>query len=195
MAPVRDASAVPTYDDFAAAFHRHRTRNPNARIHLGVCERLGELPDPSLAEARSRVAEARSLLAGLDMLPRSSLDFDEDLDLDLARLTLEAEIHDETYTWNGRDRLQQTPSAGDEIGDGIFQLFVNDPRPAEERLADIAARLEAVPGYLDALADAHGKPNGHADSWYYAQCHCFPDGTTHVSSAYADSDGWVRGSS
>jgi uncharacterized protein (DUF885 family) len=45
------------------------------------------------------------------------------------------------------------PSAGDDIGEGIFQLFVNDPRPAADRLADITARLEKVPAYLAALRD------------------------------------------
>jgi len=142
---------VQSYDGFAAAFHRHRTRNPNARIQLGVSDRLGELPDPSLAESRACAGEARSLLARLEEIPRDALSFDEDLDLDLARLNLEAEIHRDSYTWNDRTRLQQTPSAGDEVGDGIFQLLINDPRPAEERLADILARLEGLPSYLDAL--------------------------------------------
>ncbi|MBW2417913.1 MAG: DUF885 domain-containing protein [Deltaproteobacteria bacterium] len=146
------------YDAFAKAFHRHRTRDPNARIRLGVSERLGELPDPSLAEARSCVDEARSLLTQLDALPRDTLDFDDNLDIDLARLTLEAEIHRQSYTWNGRTRLQQTPSAGDEIGEGIFQLLINDPRPAEERLADILQRLEGLPDYLDALVERLDTP-------------------------------------
>lgn len=138
-------------DEFSQSYHDHFTRNPNACAELGVPRRLDELPDPSLADAEDRVREARELLARLDTVDRGALDFDDALDADLARLALEAEVHRETYTFNGRTQLQQLPSAGQDVGDGIFYLFINDPRPVEERLANVTARLEAVPDYVEAL--------------------------------------------
>ncbi|MFT5685797.1 MAG: hypothetical protein ACI8RZ_006751, partial [Myxococcota bacterium] len=142
---------MTTYVNFCSAFHAHFTVDANARIVMGIDERLGELPDPSLAGLDATVASARRLLASIAEIDTAGLSFDDDLDLDLARLALEREIHDATYTFNGRRAICQKPTAGDDIGDGIFLMFANDPRPAAARLADITDRLEAVPGYLSAL--------------------------------------------
>src|SRR5690606_6066385 len=62
-----------------------------------------------------------------------------------------AEAARDRLSWGGHGRLQRTPTAGDEIGDGLFTLFINDPRPAEERLTDITQRVEAIPDYLQSL--------------------------------------------
>ena len=140
-----------TYAAFCDAFHAHFTNDPNARVVLGVDERLGELPDPSRQATLASVASARGLLASLADIDTAALGFDETLDLDLARLALEREIHDSTYTFNGRSRESQLPTAGDDIGDGIFLMFANDPRPAHDRLSDITARLEGVETYIEAL--------------------------------------------
>ena len=40
-----------TFSDFVDAFHQHRTRNPNARVQLGLSDGLGQLPDPTLGPA------------------------------------------------------------------------------------------------------------------------------------------------
>jgi uncharacterized protein (DUF885 family) len=140
-----------TVSAFIDAFHAHRSENPNARVQLGVDERLGELPDPSLEHAAQRGRNARRLIEQLGTLDRSALGFDERLDLELAQLMLEAEVFDLSFEFNERTTLPQQPRAGDEIGDGIFMLSVADPRPAAERLADIAARIEQIPAYLEAL--------------------------------------------
>lgn len=139
------------FDEFAADFHDHATRDPNACVMKGVDRRLDELPDPSQAEAEARVAGARELLRRLDAFTEAELaDFDTRLDADLARLALEHEIHGHTFTFNGRTQRQQMPKAGDDVGDGIFLLFINDPRPPADRLADITGRIERVPEYLEA---------------------------------------------
>jgi len=65
-------------------------------------------------------------------------------------MALQREVHDLSYTFNGRTARAQTPRAGDGVGDGIFTLFINDPRPDGDRLADITARLEQVPDYCAA---------------------------------------------
>ncbi|HET6610837.1 MAG TPA: DUF885 family protein [Kofleriaceae bacterium] len=137
------------FENFCDGFHRHFSRDANDRVVKGIGERLGELPDPSPAEAAARVKEASDLLAAADTITAGS--FDESLDLDLARLSLKAEIHRDTYTFNGRTTAAQMPRAGDDIGDGIFLLLINDPRPDGDRLADITARIEAIPEHLEAM--------------------------------------------
>lgn len=139
------------FGDFEQAFHRHFSADPNARLSLGVLRDLGELPDPSAEHEQRRLAEARELLRELAALRARTTDFEPSLDLELAELELERELHDGTYTFGGRTSAQQRPSAGHDIGEGIFLLFVNDPRPDQERLDDITARLAQVPQYLRAL--------------------------------------------
>lgn len=149
---------MTTYAEFCAEFHDHFTADPNARVVMGVDERLGELPDPSLAALDADVAAARGLLSQLAEIATDTLSFDESLDLELAQLALERQVHDATYAFNGRRAICQKPTAGDDIGDGIFLMFANDPRPAEQRLIDITNRLEAVPGYLAALRERLDTP-------------------------------------
>ncbi len=139
------------YEAFLERFHAHFTRNPNRRVVLGVERELGALPDPSVAEIGQRLDEARELSAELSGMTHADFDFDVRLDLDLADLMLDSEIHRDSYRFNDRARLTQMPTAGDDIGDGVFMLFINDPRPAAERLNDITARLEQVPDYIEAL--------------------------------------------
>ena len=140
-----------TYDAFTADFHELLTRDPNACVSLGVARHLGELPDPSRAGADADIAATRALLARLATVDRQGLGFEQRLDLDLAELTLSSRLHRATYTFNGRTMAAQMPTAGDDISTGIFLLLVADPRPEGERLADITARIEAVPDYVEAL--------------------------------------------
>lgn len=140
---------------FVRDFHAHRLVDPNRCVSLGVDARLDDLPDPSLAACCARIQSARALLERARALSRDpeleSLSFDERLDLDLATSMLEREVHDGTYHFNELTTLQQLPTAGDDISQGLFSMFVNDPRPAEERLVNITSRLEMVPEYVEAL--------------------------------------------
>ncbi len=147
-----------TYSAFVDQFHAHRCTNANQCVHLGVNQRLAELPDPSLAASESRVRTAQHLLRELEHIPTAALSFDDRLDLDLAQLMLDAEIFDQRYQFNESNTLRQLPRAGDDIGDGIFMLSVSDPRPAAERLADITGRIEQIPQYLSALLARLDKP-------------------------------------
>ena len=139
------------FDAFVERFHAHFTENPNRRVSLGVNRALGELPNPSRAAIERRDADGAELLQQAASIPREGLSFDQRLDLDLAALMVEAERYNDTYTFNGRTQAQQLPSCGDDVGNGIFMMLINDPRPASERLDDITARLEKVPAYVDAL--------------------------------------------
>ncbi len=136
-----------SFVDEYVAFHTH---DPNHRLHLGLLDGLGRLPDPSLAQEARRCEKARELLARMDALPESD-DFEQQLDRDLARLTLEAAVLWSTFTWGGRTTLQREPRAGDAIGEPLFLLMINDPRRAAARLEDVTARLEQVPAFLDAM--------------------------------------------
>jgi uncharacterized protein (DUF885 family) len=142
---------VTALETFVSAFHDHFTETPYQRQALGIDRDLGELDDPSLGAARARADRARSLLESATRIDAASLSFDDGLDLELARLMLESEIHRHGYSLNGKSELEQLPEAGDGIGDPVFLLMAADPRPAGERLADIAGKLEAAPDYLDAM--------------------------------------------
>jgi hypothetical protein len=143
---------VSSFTTFVSRLHRHLSIDPNACVEKGIPERLGELPDPSLAHAAARTAEAVGLLQELDALRETeSLDFDAALDADLAELLLKGEIHRLSHRVGGEPGLSRTPTAGKDIGDGIFLLLAHEERPAAERLADVTSRLEGVPDYVEAL--------------------------------------------
>jgi len=140
-----------TFSSFVDDFHSHMTRDPNDCVLLGVEKRLDDLPDPSLEQLDDELDEAAALIIRAQGIGRNRLDFDSKLDLDLAVLQLKARSHRNSLTFNGRRTAQQMPNAAREISQGIFAMFINDPRPDTERLANITARLEQVPAYLDAL--------------------------------------------
>jgi len=139
------------YEVLIHKFHDYFTRDGNACINLGVNKHLDDLPDPSIESITAAVREGKKLLTELRSFPRGVLEFDEMLDLDLAILQVEFAVYSFTYTFNGKTELQQKPTAGNDISDGLFLLFINDPRPAWQRLDNITARLEKVPEYLTKL--------------------------------------------
>lgn len=139
------------YNLLIQQFHEFFTRDGNACVNLGVDKQLDKLPDPSWQNSLATVEEGKTLLTALRSFPRGILSFDQMLDLDLAILEVEFELYRHTYTFNGKTQLQQQPTASDDISDGIFLMFINDPRPAIQRLHNITARLEQVPCYLEKL--------------------------------------------
>jgi len=163
MAATRQAALGPvpsramSYADFVSNVHDFLTRDPNSRVYLGLLDGLGKLPDPSLAAGQMQVLGATALLNDLEALSPAAT-FDEQLDRDLAKLTLQRIVLQETHTWNGRLSRQQCPRAADAIGDALFLMFLNDPRPAAERLTDMTARIEATPLYLSKLLATLDQP-------------------------------------
>ncbi len=140
-----------SFETIKADLHKHFTSDATARLHCGLFDNLGELPDPSLAASEKTQEEAKALLGRLKAVDAGDLEFDDKLDLDLAKLIVGSELHDHSYIFNGRSKRQQMPKAGDGVGDGIFMLFINDPREAAVRLDDIVGRLEAVPAFVDKM--------------------------------------------
>jgi len=139
------------FETVVADLHSHFTSDANARLHCGLSENLGMLPDPSLEASKKTVLEAEALLARLGNVDVSALDFDDALDHDLAKLILGFEVNDHSYLFNGKSKRQQMPKAGDDVGDGVFLLFINDPREASARLDDIVGRLEATPAFVEKM--------------------------------------------
>lgn len=139
------------YELLIEKFHDYFTQDGNSCVSLGVNKHLDDLPDPSLEKSKAVATQGQKLLAEIMSFPKGVLEFEEMLDLDLAALAVEFAIYKHTYTFNGKCEAQQKPSAGADISDGMFLLFINDPRPSRERLDNITSRLEKVPQYLNAL--------------------------------------------
>lgn len=139
------------YDVLIEKIHEYFTQDPNSCVSLGVNKNLDDLPDPSLENSQLVVSRGQKLLADIISFPRGVLDFDQMLDLDLAALAVEFAVFKNTYTFNEKTEVVQKPRAGDDISNGLFLMFINDPRPADERLHNITARLEKVPQYLKQL--------------------------------------------
>lgn len=141
-----------TFEKLVAAYHNHESDDANACVAKGIERRLDDLPDPSRTWIAGHAEQARSLLARFRTLREHvELDFDQALDVELAELSLEAEVHRAEYRFSGRTTHEQMPTAGTDIGNGLFLLMISDPRAAEDRLANITRRLEKVPAYLAAL--------------------------------------------
>jgi len=139
------------YNELIRKFHEYFTQDANACVSLGIAKHLDDLPDPSIEGIQEAIVAGERLLTELRSFPRGILEFDQMLDLDLAILEVEFSLYSNTYTFNNKTQLQQQPTAGNDISDGIFLIFINDPRPPKERLANITARLEKVPEYLRKL--------------------------------------------
>jgi uncharacterized protein (DUF885 family) len=140
-----------SYDQFTQDFHSHFTSDPNQCVHLGIDKHLNDLPNATMEYQELETKRAKELLAAVPTLEQSGFSFDQLLDLDLAALMLERQIHDAAYTFNGSPQARQLPSGSDAISGGIFLMFINDPRPPEERLENILHRIEQVPRYLEQL--------------------------------------------
>lgn len=179
-------------DLFVQDLHAHRTRSPQKRLTLGLLDGLGSLPDPSLEARDARVAAARALLERLAALDTSGLSADARLDADLARMLLEEEIFLDTVRVGEEAVAELKPDAGDVIGDGVFLLFIADPRPLPERLADITARLERSPAYLDAMLARLRRPVARWVAVELQTLEGLPELFATVEAAAADWEGLPR---
>jgi hypothetical protein len=118
-------------------FERLMELSPVEATYYGLHQHDHRLPDGGLSAARER----GELLTRLETeLEGTGGALDEEVARFYARLS--RFHHDELRLWA---RMAEGP---DLIGSGIFLLFARDFAPLEHRLEAIAARLEAVPGYL-----------------------------------------------
>ncbi|MGI0115343.1 DUF885 family protein [Zooshikella sp. RANM57] len=142
---------MDTFEQFENALIDFLAEDPNQALSLGLAHKLNELPDPSRHYGLSKANKAKDLLTQLKKIKEKTTDFDQQVDLDLAELTLKSCIHSYERRINGDVEFVQKPTAGADICEGIFTLFVDDPRSPAERLNNINARLSHVPEFLDAM--------------------------------------------
>ncbi len=142
---------MTTYQSLCDDYLQLLALDPNTCVHLGLDKQLDKLPDPSLEHLAKTRDMALQLRGRAERLASTLEDFDQRLDAELIALTAQQYELDCELSFNGLLQAQQMPRAGDEISSGIFLLFTNDPRPADDRLRNITARLQQVPGYLEGV--------------------------------------------
>ncbi|HEY7817590.1 MAG TPA: DUF885 family protein, partial [Vicinamibacteria bacterium] len=138
-------------DRFFDSYYR---RHPVSATFIGNHEHDHRLPDVT-------ESDEGSLLAELDRLPAQALTPVEELDRDLARGHLEIEGCERS---SGRF-IEQNPSfyTGEAIF-GVFSLLLRDFAPRDERFGCAAARLAAIPGFLErAKTTLRSAPRAWAD--------------------------------
>ena len=144
-APDSGALDGQLYDLVESRFRRLVRDNPVLATYLGIHTDDERLGDGSRDALLGELEADRAHLAAVEALDPAGLS-------DAGRLERELEIHnlrqgifttEELRTWERRS------TALDTLGDALFLLFARDFAPLPERLASIAARLEAAPTFLD----------------------------------------------
>jgi uncharacterized protein (DUF885 family) len=146
-APAPDAGPrdAELYDLVEARFRRIVRDNPIVGTYLGIHTEDDRLGDGSRDAVVADLAAEKVHLAAVEALDPAGLSATGRVERDLEIHNVRRGIFDTEIvrTWERRS------TALDTIGDGLFLLFAQDFAPLEERLASVAARLEAVPAYLD----------------------------------------------
>ena len=118
--------------------------DPEGATYLGVHDHDDRLSDGTREHVEQLVAFHRAAVAEMERFPADDLSPDRALDRDLVIHEARLAIHQlsERREWAGSSR------GAEHIGNALFPIFTRDYAPLEERLASIAARLEAAPAYL-----------------------------------------------
>jgi uncharacterized protein (DUF885 family) len=145
--PAPDAGPLDDafYDLVEARFRRIVRDNPVYGTYVGLHDADDRWGDGSREQVLGELAEEKAHLTAVESLDPAGLSgtarFERDLEIhNLRRVIFDTEV---ARTWERR-------SAGlDAVGDGLFLMFARDHAPLRERLDAIAARLAAVPRYLE----------------------------------------------
>jgi uncharacterized protein (DUF885 family) len=134
------------YDLVESRFRRVVESEPTYATLLGIHAWDEHLPDPSRERVLADIERDRAHVAAIEALDLAGLSpearFERELELHHVRLAV---YRAETV------RIWERRSTGaSALGDALFPLFTRDFAPLPERLASIAARLEAAPGFLAA---------------------------------------------
>ena len=136
------------FDEVVQQFHKFWCINPITCTWLGISGKDHLLPDRSNEGKDNEIEEANQIIENAKSIDRSNLNFDQKLDLDLIELSMKNFIFYNTYTINGKKRVQVMPNAGEYIGNAINPLFTRDERDTETRLNLILSRLKSVNRFL-----------------------------------------------
>lgn len=147
---------MTSYFEFETEFQNFVLADADTSMSLGTSTHLAQLGDPSLEFANVRLLAAKDLLSKAADVKTSN--FDEQLNIDLMSRHLRLDIFFDELTQQDQPQRRRKPGGVDGISAGIFQLFVNDERPAHLRLDDIVSRLQQAPAYLTTEAKVISEP-------------------------------------
>jgi len=139
------SDADARFDRIASRWFADRlAMEPVRATNNGVHEHDGELPSGTREQVEEEVAFHRRAIVEMERFDPSDLTHDRALDRDLLIHEARLILHEltERRTWAGAS------NAAEVIGDALFPLISRDFAPLPDRLASIASRLEAAPGYL-----------------------------------------------
>ncbi|MGZ6341087.1 MAG: DUF885 family protein, partial [Candidatus Limnocylindrales bacterium] len=128
--------------------------HPQVATWFGIHTEDARLPDGSREAVLGEIEAERRHLAAVEALDPQGLSpdvrFERELDIhNLNRNLFDLEVH---RLWERRS------TAMDTVGDSMFLLFARDFAPLADRLASIAARMEAVPTFLAQSRDRAAVP-------------------------------------
>jgi uncharacterized protein (DUF885 family) len=143
--PVPGPLDARLYDLVESRFRRLVRENPVMGTYLGIHTEDERLGDGSRDAVLQELADERAHLTAVEALDPAGLSttgrFERELELhNVRRSIFDTE---EIRTWERRS------SALDITGDSLFLIFARDYAPLAERLEALAARLAAVPAYLE----------------------------------------------
>jgi hypothetical protein len=151
-----DSSLNTSFLTIEKKFKEFVLADADTSMSLGDCQHLDTLGEPSLEHLFERTRQAKELLTEVAACPIQ--EFNQKLDLELMQRYLQQQIFFAELEQAGEPQRCRKPSAVDGISAGIFQLFVNDERPAQARLDNILARLKQAPNYLITEAKVISQP-------------------------------------
>jgi uncharacterized protein (DUF885 family) len=138
---------------FAAFLDEFLADQPVAATSIGDHRFDGRWPDVTAAGRQATLALIDRWHATFRALDAAGLDADDAIDRDLIVSELEAERFAHTELQDERwDPLTWVYV----LGEGLFPLIAQEFAPLADRLASVAERLEGMPAFLAAAADAIG---------------------------------------
>jgi uncharacterized protein (DUF885 family) len=133
------------YDLVESRFRRIVRSDPVLATYVGIHTEDERLGDGSRDALLDELEAERRHLAAVEALAPAGRSADARVERDVEVHNLRREIFDVEVirTWERRS------TALDSVGDALFLLFARDFAPLPDRLDSIAARLEAIPAFLD----------------------------------------------
>jgi uncharacterized protein (DUF885 family) len=153
-APDRGPRDGALYDLVESRFRAVVESEPAQATYLGIHAWDDRLDDPSRDRLLGDIERDRRHLAAVEAIDPADLSAEArfERDLELHHLRLDRYRADVIRTWERRS------SAVSDLGDSLFPLFSRDFAPLPDRLASIAARLEAAPEYFRAHRTRAAQP-------------------------------------
>jgi len=151
--PTEDADA--RFDRTIDRWFRDRlSLEPEYATYLGIHEHDGELSSGGRDLVEREIDFAQQNIAEMERFSADELSADRALDRDLL-------IHDarlRLFQLDERRAWEANSGAAEWVGSSLFPLFTRDFAPLEERLTNIASRLEQAPRFIRETRERVTKP-------------------------------------